>query len=324
MFLLFSTIVFVLASSAFLSFSEASVTSLSTIKTSLLAKQKKNKSADILHKIVENKSKNLTTIIILNTIVNVAGSSVIGVIAGSLMNSFWIGVLTVVFTLAILFFSELIPKLYAAQNSEKVGLKIAIPLQFLSKAISPLVKFSAWVCKPFIKPIKTPIVTLNEVRYMIEAAEDEGLLKHGQKSVIDNLIKFTDKKISDILKDSCQVEGLCAGYTLSSLQEQILSCVHRRIVIQDHNNYPVGIVRKSELLQALLEGEGDRLIDDFMLPVLVEDNDSSLVKLMMDLDGVSYHMAIIRDENNQLIGILSSEDLMHVMVKGIQSSATVN
>jgi CBS domain containing-hemolysin-like protein len=318
-------ILFVLATSNFLSLSEASVTSLSTMKASVLRKQYPgSKAAEALEVVVRDKNRYLSTIIILNTLVNVGGSSLIGAVSGAVLSSVWVGVLSVGFTLCILYGAEMAPKLYAAQNPERVGLWVARPLKLLSVMITPMLWLSRWICRPFVGNTKTSVITLTELKYVMKAAEEEGVIQREDTDLIRNIFSVSEKTVSDIMVYANGVETLPIDGCINDYRDQIAACVHRRIIVENPNGVPVGVVKKVDLLQALVRGEGDRGIASLMKPVLIESPDTLITRLMKDLDGVSYHMALIQDAKGHTLGTVAMEDVLHVMVKGFSERANIN
>jgi len=318
-------ILFVLATSNFLSLSEASVTSLSTMKVSVLRKQHPgSKAAEALETVVKDKNRYLSTIIILNTLVNVGGSSLIGAVSGAVLASVWVGVLSVGFTLCILYGAEMAPKLYAAQNPERVGLWVARPLKTLSVMIAPMLWLSRWICRPFVRTAKTQAITLTDLKYVMKAAEDEGIIHREETDLIRNIFSVSEKTVSDIMVYTNGIETLPIDGCIENYRDQIAACVHRRIIVQNPSGVPVGIVKKVDLLQALVRGEGEKGIASVMKPVLIEAPDTPITRLMKDLDGVSYHMALIQDAGGGILGTVAMEDVLHVMVKGFSERASID
>lgn len=314
----------VLISSGLLSLSEASITSMSTMKANVLAKTEGTKTALALKRVVDDKIKYLSVIIILNTLVNVGGSNLIGYVAGSVMGSFEVGIMSILFTLAVLYKAEMIPKLYAAENSEAVGKLVAIPLIYLAKALTPMLWLSRMICKPFVKNGHTPLVSLAEVKYINKMAAKEGLIKHAEYSIIKNILSLSERKAADVMICATELETLPENGLLIDNKDAILKSSHRRLVVLDELGTPVGVVGKVDLLTALVSETPGANISDFMHPILLAEPSTPITRLLMDLDSSEDHMAVIRDEDGTNLGALSIEDILHVIAGGFSVESPIN
>ena len=199
-FIILSSITFfTILSSGFLSFSEAAIMSLNKNKFNVYKNlHPKQWRVKALNKIIKNKNNYLTTIIILNTIVNICGSMIIGGMAILLFADIsGIGldftlfsetkyefdvlfdissnaIFTVFFTFGILYFAEMIPKLIASQHPLVISLFVSIPLYIFEKLIKPLVWISVKICGLFVKNADEPIVCLMELKSIVKDANSQG------------------------------------------------------------------------------------------------------------------------------------------------------
>ena len=150
--------------SAISSGSETALVSINELKTKTLVEQKK-KGSQALYRIKKNPKKLLITILIWNNLVNISAASLAAVIALDIFGSTGLGISTGIMTLIILIFGEVIPKSYATNNNEKIALKVAKPIELLSKFLYPiaipLMKLSNWLTRAN-KKNNTPIVTEEE------------------------------------------------------------------------------------------------------------------------------------------------------------------
>ena len=118
----------------------------------------------------------LTAVLIGNNIVNITTSSVSTVIFIGIFGSKGTAISTVVITVLVLIFCEVLPKSYAKKNAEKLALAFAAPLAFLVVVFKPFVCFFNLLASLISKDDETPSVTEDELKYMIDEIEEQGII----------------------------------------------------------------------------------------------------------------------------------------------------
>ena len=190
--------------SAFFSSTETAYSAASKIRLKSYA-DSGNKKAKLAYKISDNYDKALSTILVGNNIVNIAASalatlffvSFFGETNGTILS-------TVVLTIIILIFGEVLPKNIAMENSEKMAMSsssvlyalmvIFTPVTFLLLKLNAVVKNIAGKGKK-----KEPTVTEDELKYIVESIEDEGVLEEQESELVQSALEFDEKTAYDIL-----------------------------------------------------------------------------------------------------------------------------
>ena len=311
----------VIFASGFLSFSESAILSLN--KNKFLIRQKKHPkklSTKALAKVLEKKNSYISTIIILNTIVNIGGSIVIGGMTADLFHifdSYAIGevnismnmVFTVIFTLLILYFAEMIPKLIAAQNPLRLALFVSPVLVFFNFLIKPFVWISTKVCKPFIKDIIETEVSLIEVKTIIREANKVDIIKDRELDIIDNTLKLSEKTVKDLMRCKTEIEQIRFDKNILDYKDQILRFKHSRIIISDENDTPIGVVIIRDIMKSILKNE-DKTFSDFLHPLLIVKENDTLSHVLTDLNNTLDHLAVVQCEDGSYLGVLAAEDIL--------------
>ena len=133
--------------------------------------------------------KPLTAILTLNTIAHTMGAAGVGAEVQSIWDESWLTVASVILTIAVLIFSEIIPKTLGSVYWKQLSGPSGWILYFLTKILSPLFIPILWAKKRLPQPPKT-IVTRDELAVLADIGEEEGTLEEDEETVIHNLLKF--------------------------------------------------------------------------------------------------------------------------------------
>ena len=154
-------------------------------------------------KIAEMYEKTLSSILIGNNLVNIAISSIAAVLFTSWMGNAGTWVSTVVVTIVVLIFGEILPKTFAKEHSEKVVLGVCGVLLAFIKVLTPVFVFvfknAAWVYQPVQGRRKQPSVTEEELKYIIETIENEGVLGKEESSLVQSALEFDETPAEKLL-----------------------------------------------------------------------------------------------------------------------------
>ena len=198
-------LILLIAGSAFFSASETALTSLSKIRLrNMIDENVKN--ADKIQKLINNPNKLLSTILIGNILVNNAAASLTTMLAVSMLGGqSGVGIATMVITIVILIFGEITPKTLAAQNSEKVSLRVVKMISGIVVILTPVVKVLNIVTNGLIKLLggnvtqKTLTITEAELKTMVNVSHEEGVLEVDERRMINNVFDFGDSKAKDVM-----------------------------------------------------------------------------------------------------------------------------
>lgn len=314
-------VVSVILSSGFLSFSESAILSLNKNKFLIRKKEHPKKiSTKALGKVLEKRNSYISTIIILNTMVNIGGSIVIGGMTADLFHIFptysvWevnvsINMLfTVFFTLLILYFAEMIPKLIAAQNPLKLALFVSPVLVLFNFLIKPLVWVSIKFCKPFIKENIETEVSLIEVKTLIREANKVDIIKDRELDIIDNTLKLSEKSVKDLMKCKTEIEQVRFDKRILDYKDEILHFKHSRIIVCDENEKPIGVVIVRDIMKCILRNE-DKIFGDYLHSLLIVKENDTLSLVLSDLNNTLEHLAVVECKDGSYLGVLAAEDIL--------------
>lgn len=333
------SVIFVVLFSGILSLSEAALLSLNKNKFRVHRKNNKDKlNVKTIDKILKNKSNYITAIIILNTIINVGGSAIIGSQAALLLENkdplqlqtnfiqLSLGVktlFTILFTFVILYFSKMIPKLIGSQKPLGTLLFTGLFIYLLQIFIKPLIWFSVIICKPFIGASEDNNISLQEIKTIMKEARKDDVIKDREMNIINNTFSLNNLTVKDIMKYKEQIEQFDASASILDSKEYILKFKHKRIIItvgEKDERYPVGVVLVRDLLRGILNNE-DKKFSDYAHELLVVKDTDTLSHILADFNETWDYLALVKKEKDgSYLGILAIEDIVDSLTNGFSNS----
>ncbi|MBQ4534747.1 MAG: DUF21 domain-containing protein, partial [Ruminococcus sp.] len=194
--------------SALFSSTETAYSSVNKLRLKNYASQGNKKAARAL-KLANKFDDVLTAVLIGNNIVNIATSSVSTVIFINIIGSNGAAVSTVVVTILVLIFCEVLPKSYAKRNAEKLALMFAAPLAFLVVLFKPFVVMLNGLSSLISKGgDESPSVTEDELKYMIDEIEEQGVIEEQESELVKSALEFDEITVNEILIPRVKIVGV--------------------------------------------------------------------------------------------------------------------
>jgi CBS domain containing-hemolysin-like protein len=307
--------------SAFFSSAETALLSLNKIKLHLSAK-KKNKKARMLEKILEKPESFFSTILIGNNFVNIGAASISTVLFTRFLVSNEQLILltsTLVTTIIILLFAEIIPKSYAFRHNEKMSYLYVYPLKFFAYLFYPMAKVTTFISNLFFKKDNAPPgekeLTLEEIKHFLTSQSK--LFRYNPEALrmVKEIIDIAEKDIKSIMNPRLNIIALEENAGIDELKKIILGKQITKIPIYaDNLDNITGIIHTDDVLYTLLE-----------MPAAIDINRLDLKKLtrppifISEYSSLNYawkqfkkhkqNMAVIIDEYGSTIGILTLNDI---------------
>ncbi len=305
--------------SAFFSGVETSLSVVNKIRMMSYADDGKKSAKRVLY-ILENYDDALTTILIGNNIVNVSMGTISALMAKAIhgMN---ISVATVLTAVAIFFFGEMIPKCFAKDCNEKVALMSSAPIVILMQVFKPLVyvfgKLSGLIKKPFKKMSDdSPTVTEDEIYDIVDTYVEESVEEdEGMAKLFSSALEFSDLLSGEIVTPWEQVDTLYMYDTLEESVNKAKSSGYSRFPVLGKSGNVLGVVQIRKLLKRYIEtgGEGMTLRSVMDRPYFVSDN-VPLDELLSEMSSKKITLAVVRNSEKKLVGVLTVEDILEELV----------
>ncbi|MBQ9899260.1 MAG: HlyC/CorC family transporter [Ruminococcus sp.] len=299
--------------SALFSASETAYSSVNKIRLKNYEAQGSKKAARAL-KLANRFDEVLTAVLIGNNIVNIATSSVSTLVFISFFGDNGALISTIVITLLVLVFCEVIPKSYAKKNAEKLALAFASPLSATVVLFKPLVfllnKLSSLVAK---SENAAPSVTEDELKYMIDEIEEQGVIEEQESELVKSALEFDEITVSEILIPRVKVVGIPADSTIDEIKEIFSSEMYSRLPVYEKSlDDIVGIITNKAFFKMLVEGGSD--IRTIMQEVLHIADTKLISEALRDMQRSKVHLAVVTDQYGGTKGIVTLEDIIEELV----------
>lgn len=218
---------------------------------------------------------------------------------------------------------EIGPKSIAMQYSEQISLSVGKIIQFLSVIMHPavaLVSFSTnLLVRPFGGRVKysLPLVTEEELKILVEAGEEEGVLEEEEKEMIHSIFEFTETIVREIMVPRVDIHAVDEEASYNEVLEAIMRYGHSRIpVYRDTIDHIVGIVHAKDLLPVVGSSDKFDLRKVIRQPYFVPET-KKIDELLTEFKRSKNQVAIVRDEYGGTAGMVTLEDLLEEIVGDI-------
>lgn len=308
--------------SAFFSSSETAFFSMQRVRLKYLVNNRV-KRANIVDKMVNHPAKLLSTILLGNNLVNVAGTAVVTTLAITyLPEDQGVLVATIFTTIIILVFAETIPKTIAAHHSERLSLTYARPLEMFSWLFSPFVVLLSWFASVFIRllgkgyPTST-IFSPEVIRTMITAGHEEGKVEEPDAKILHNVFDFSDRIAREVMVPRLQVIALEEGSSLADFLALYIKSPRSRFpVYRENMDNVLGILVSKDVFLAQTQGilNEHSIIDSLVRPAYFTPDTKRVNWLFADMKETNNQLAIVIDEFGGTAGIISLMGLVEEIV----------
>jgi len=225
----------------------------------------------------------------------------------------------------MLVFAELVPETIAVQHSERLALWLARPLAVLSVVTMPLVRLMIWLSNGIARLFgaqprsEMPFVTEEEIKTLVDAGEEEGVIQEEEKDMIYSIFELGDTLAREVMVPRIDVVALDVTAPMLEALDAIMEAGHSRIpVYKETIDNVQGVLYAKDLLPYLREGRTDVPLKNILRQAYFIPETKKASDLLPDLQQRRVHMAIVVDEYGGVAGRVTIEDLLEEIVGEIQ------
>ena len=326
-----AVILFLLVLSGFFSGSETALTAASRGKLRSIA-DKGNKGAERALKITEDNERLIGSVLLGNNLVNIMAASLATSIFTRAFGESGVALATLVMTLLVLVFAEVLPKTYAITNSEKAASIVSGPIAVVVTVFAPVVAAVRLLVRGVLRLFGVqidPDSNILDVHAEIEGAltlgHSEGVVEKEHRDRILGALDLNERAVEEIMLHRSGIEMINADDDPQDILQQCLHSSHTRLpVFQGDPENIVGVIHAKDLLRAMYKiiggPEGDasklrtfKLSDVAMKPYFVPET-STLDEQMRQFLRRRTHFALVVDEYGSLQGLITLEDILEEIV----------
>ena len=267
-----------------------------------------------LKKLKQSPDRPISAILCLNTIANTVGASIVGSLVYEVYGDAIVGIFSTIFTLAILIFSEIIPKTIGTSYWRRLAIPASAIINGMIFIAFPLV----WILEHLTRLISSKStqisVSREDISAMVSVATEEEVIEKEEKKMIQNLLKLDEITAHEIMTPSTVVEMAEGAMTIKEFYDSDLT--HSRILVYDDDNsdYVIGYVLRQTVLEKMAEDKFSTTIRDISRPILSFPEDEPVGNIWESLLAKKEHVSVIIDEYGTFRGIVTLEDVIETML----------
>ncbi|MGI9263851.1 MAG: hemolysin family protein [Gammaproteobacteria bacterium] len=272
----------------------------------------------------ENMDVPIAAILILNTAAHTIGASVAGASYSNVFNPTTLWIFSIAFTLAVLLFTEIIPKTVGISFAAQLAAPVAHGIRWLTIVLRPLVMLSEGISRSIRRDVESPVTSPEEIRLLASLGRSEGVIGVRTAEIIVGATHLKYLQAHDVMLPRERVRFLTADMNREEALRLVLESGHSRFPFSPTRdvNDVTGVVLTKTLLVWLLQHEGEAIEwkSIYREPLIVPDT-VRLPHLLRTFQDSQRHLAVVVDEYGSVEGIVTLEDVLEEVVGDIRDES---
>ncbi len=326
-------ILLLLVLSGFFSGSETALTAASRGKLRARA-DKGDKGAERALAITEDNERLIGSVLLGNNLVNILSAAMATALFTRLFGDSGVALATLVMTVLVLVFSEVLPKTYAITRPEAAAALVSGPIRLVILVFSPIVSavraFTRLVLRLFgveTDPHSQILAVREEIAGAISLGHSEGAVEKEDRDRLLGALDLGERTVEEIMLHRRQIEMIDADNDATEVLQQALASPHTRLpVFRDEPENIVGVIHAKDLLRAMFaagEAAGDagraEAFAKFNIMAVAKEpyfvpETTTLDEQMRNFLKRRTHFALVVDEYGSLQGLITLEDILEEIV----------
>lgn len=317
--------------SAFFSGSETALTAASRGKLRSMA-DKGSKGANLALVITDDNERLIGSVLLGNNLVNILATSLATALFTGLFGESGVALATLVMTVLVLVFAEVLPKTYAITNAETAASRVSPVIQFVITIFSPIVSAVRVLVRGVLSVfgVKTDpdshiLAVREEIAGALHLGHSEGVVEKEDRDRILGALDLSERTVEEIMLHRSGIEMINAADDPQAILRQCLESSHTRLpIFRDDPENIIGVVHAKDLFRAMHRAMQDsehpaEVMRDFnfadvaMKPYFIPDS-TSLDDQMRQFLRRRTHFALVVDEYGALQGLITLEDILEEIV----------
>src|SRR3989441_7273289 len=299
---------------------ETSLTSISRVRLRQLVEQNVPQ-AIVIERLHRDPNAYLSTILIVNTVAIIVGSSTATLLA---LHSYQERVaewaVSLILSLVVLIACEITPKTLALQRAERVALRLAPLVAGATIVMRPVVYVLTAVTRLILRilggkaEVRGPFVTEEELKMLVTVGEEEGVIEEEEREMIHGIFEMGDMSVRELMVPRTDLVAIEVKEPIENAVDLVTKHGHTRIPVYEGDlDHIVGVLYAKDLLRAVVRGEHKTLRDIARKPYFTPES-NKVQDVLRDLRKNRVHMAIVVDEYGGTAGAVTIEDILEEIV----------
>jgi putative hemolysin len=225
----------------------------------------------------------------------------------------------------LLMAGRLVPEAVAASRAERWSLTLAPLVYALEVVLWPFVRLMVWLSNLLVAPFGgtpfsgTALITEEEIKTLVDAGEEEGVIEEEEKEMIYSIFEFGDTLAREVMVPRMDIVALDADASLQEALDLIISAGHSRIpVFEGSVDHILGVLYAKDLLSWLRDEREGVSLREILRPAYFVPETKKVDDLLREMQQRRVHITILVDEYGGTAGLVTVEDILEEIVGEIQ------
>lgn len=285
-----------------------------------------DKAAKRVNLLLNDQEKMIGAVLLANNVLNIGASALTTSVLGALFpGAIGVAMSTLIMTILIVVFGEVLPKTLAILKPEDVARSLSRPVLWTVWALGPVIMAIQWLVRQTLRPfgVKLDLTTdvlaaHQELRGAIEYHHGEGSVESHDRDMFRGVLDLSMRDVSQIMVHRTLIAAVDIDQTIDQLISEVLSIGHTRIPFyKDNVDNIIGVLHVRELMTAMANVQGDfsriKIEDILRTPWFIPDTTDLKAQLSAFLKAKN-HFALVVDEYGALQGLVTLEDILEEIV----------
>lgn len=318
--------------SAFFSGAETAMTAASRARLHAWEKEG-DKRAGLANKIRERKDRVIGAMLLGNNVVNILSASLATSVLIKIFGDAGVAYATVVMTVLVIIFSEVLPKTYALHHADKMSVALIYPIKAVVWLFAPFAATINWIVRFILKLLGQDISKVSAgshmevLRGVIDLHKGEEQEIHDQRAMLRSVLDLADVEIGEIMIHRKNVTMLDVSDSVDKLVDEVLHSPYTRLPVYNAETDDIlGVLHAKALLRELRANKGAH--DHIDITALASDpwyvpETTTLYDQLQAFRSRREHFALVVDEYGTFKGIVTLEDILEEIVGEIDDEHDV-
>ncbi len=309
---------------AFFAAAEAALVSISRLRARAIAERRVRGSRNLVL-LLEDKNLFLTSILVGNTVVLLAGSSLATYVAISIGLPSAALLSTAAMTVVFLLFGEIIPKTIATGDAERWALRLALPTFYVAYVLAPIARTFQGITTLLLRLFRIrhahhAFVTEEDIRALVNVGAEQRVIEEEERQLIHSVMEFGDTIVREVMKPRPEMVAVSIDDSPRRVLDVVIAEGYSKLpVYQESKDDIVGVIHDRELLVALANGSLAHTSVRLLMRTAVHVPETKKIsELLREMQRDKFSLVIVVDEYGGTAGLVTMEDLLEEIVGEIR------
>lgn len=286
-----------------------------------LLKKKQVKAGYHLEALKIHIDRPLSAILTLNTISHTFGAAGVGASVVELFGDHYLAIGSVILTLTMLYWTEMLPKTIGALHWKKLAPICAQPITWLMYLTYPFVVSFNIFAQLLSRGKKEDRITEEDIKMALEAGTEAGVINAAEQDMVENIFRLGDRKVGMLMKPRVDIDWINIQDSPEKIEEMIIKSDHHRFPVCDKDiDQVLGVIHIKDFLCASLKKEPANLKKLMRPPLFVNEN-QQIFELLERFKITKNTFALATDEYGTIQGMITTEDILTAITNEVDSEA---